>query len=417
VRTRSRILALTIVLASQTVLAGSGGSIYSFLGIGDLRYMPNVRAVGMGYAGLALTSPYTINTLSPATWGKIDLPRVEGSMLYEGFRSSNATTSRYLARADVSGALLAYPISSAQSMVLAFGFTPYSKVDYDTYSSGSYITPEDTMLYSLRYVGTGGNSKGLLGLSYAPTPSITLGASLNYLFGTVERSTTMTPHLSTYYAGTQDEENTMNGPTVTVAVLLDSLGDVASFLRPFSFGFTATSRATLTTTHRFTYTFTDQTDTSSEDTNIMTIPASFGVGIACHPSDRWILALDYNQQAWATMETREGTPSDIRDSWMIGAGVERLPAREAGVPLLDRLAYRLGFTYQSTYYSPGGYGINFWSVTGGLGVPVSTDARLNLAIEYGSRGTTANGLIKDNILRFSASLSISEKWFQRSEED
>ncbi len=176
--TRSRILTLTIVLASHTMLAGSGGSIYSLIGIGDLRYLPSVRAAGMGFAGYALTSPYSINTLSPATWGKIDRARVEASMLYEGFNSSNATTSRFLARGDVSGAILAFPLSTEHGIVLATGFTPYSKVDYNTYSSGSYVTPADTMLYGLHYTGTGGISKGLIGLSYAPTHSVSVGASV-----------------------------------------------------------------------------------------------------------------------------------------------------------------------------------------------------------------------------------------------
>jgi hypothetical protein len=417
VSTRSRILMLTIVLASQTMLAGSGGSIYSLIGIGDLRHLPNVRSAGMGYAGYALTSPYSINTLSPATWGKIDRARVEASMMYEGFNSSNATTSRFLARGDVSSAILAFPLSTARGIVIAAGFTPYSKVDYNTYSSSSYVTPADTMLYSLHYTGTGGISKGQLGLSYAPTRSISLGASLNYLFGTMERATIMTPRTSAYYPGTRNEETTMNGPTYTLSVLLDSLGGASDFLQPFSFGFVATTRASLTSTHRFTYTFSDLADTSNEDTDAMTIPASFGVGIAYHPSERWILALDYTTQAWSGMEYRGKTPDGIRDAWMAGFGVERLPAREAGVPLLDRIAYRLGFAYESSYYSPNGIGINAWTITGGLGLPVSSDARLNLAIEYGVRGKTDNALIRDSIIRFSASLSISEQWFQRSDED
>ena len=414
---RSRILALTIVLASHTLLAGSGGSIYSLIGIGDIRHLPSVRSAGMGYAGYALTSPFSINTLSPATWGKIDRARVEASMLYEGFTSSNATTSRFLARGDVSGAILAFPLSTAHGVVLATGFTPYSKVDYNTFSSGSYVTPADTMLYGLHYTGTGGISKGLLGLSYAPTHSVSVGASLNYLFGTMERATIMTPRTTAYYPGTQNEETTMNGPTITFFGAPRQPRGVSDFLEPFSIGLVATTRASMTSTHRFTYTFSDQADTSGEDTNIMTIPASFGIGIAYHPPERWILALDYTTQAWSSMESRGKTPEGIRNAWMVGFGVERLPAREAGVPLLDRIAYRLGFTYESSYYNPNGNGINAWTITGGLGLPVSSDARLNLAIDYGMRGTTSNGLIQDKILRFSASLSISEQWFQRSDED
>jgi hypothetical protein len=365
VNTRSRILIFAFVLASQTLWAGSGGSIYSFLGIGDIRYLPNVRAAGMGYSGYALTSPYAINTLSPATWCKVDLARVEASMLYEGFSSSNATTSRSLARADVSGAVLALPLSSANGIVLVAGFTPYSKVDYDTYSSNTYTTATDTMEYALHYVGKGGISRGEIGLSYAPTRSINLGASLNYLFGTVERSTTQTPRGSQYYPGTQNEQATMNGPTVTIAVLFDSLESVAGFLKPFSIGFVATSRTRLTSTNRFVYTYSSLADTSTESTDFMTVPASFGFGVSYRPSERWVLAADYATQAWSTMEYFGKTPSGIRNQWRVGIGAERLPAREERVPLLDRLAYRLGCSFESSYYSPGGNGIDAWAVTAG----------------------------------------------------
>ncbi len=415
--TRLRMLMLTLALSSHMVLAGSGGSIYSLIGIGDLRYVPNVRLAGMGYAGYATTSPFSLNTSSPATWGKIDRARIEASMLYEGFNSSTSTSSRFLARADVSSAMLAIPVSAAHGIVIGAGFTPYSKVDYDTFSSGSYVSPADTMAYGLRYTGTGGISKGQLGLSYSPSRSVSLGGCVNYLFGTVQRATIITPRLSSYNPGTQNEENTMNGPTFTVAVLLDSLEGLSSALRPFSVSFVATTRGTLTSTHRYTYTYVDQRDTSTEDTNLMTIPAAFGFGIGYHPSDRWLMAVDFTTQAWSTMEYRGVTPGGVRDSWRFGVGIERLPAREAGVPLLDRLAYRLGFVYEATYYDLGGNGINAWAVTGGLGLPVSTDARLNMALEYGTRGTLINGLIRDRILRFSASLSISEQWFQRPDED
>jgi hypothetical protein len=61
--------------------------------------------------------------------------------------------------------------------------------------------------------------------------------------------------------------------------------------------------------------------------------------------------------------------------------------------------------------------VNAWAVTAGVGIPVSADTRLNLAIEYGSRGSTDKSMIKDTILRFSASITISELWFSRFEED
>jgi len=244
-----------------------------------------------------------------------------------------------------------------------------------------------------------------------------VGAGINYLFGTVEKTSTMTPRSSTYAGGTQNEETTMNGTTFTASALLDSLGDVSPILAPFSFGISFTTGSTLTATQRYTYLFTSLRDTTAETESDLVIPASLGFGIAYRASDRVLLAADISTQAWSSAEYR-GKPLDgIRNSTLIGIGMERVPAREAGQPLLDRIAWRLGALYQATYFAPGGEPVNAWAVTAGAGIPVSADTRLNLAVEYGSRGTTGKSMIKDNILRFSASLTISELWFQRFEEE
>src|SRR5512140_1931977 len=94
-----RLLFLTLAIASAA-LAGSGGSSYSVIGIGDIRYTPGARSAGMGYTGIGLISPNALNPFAPATWSRIVRTRFEGSALYEGFNSTDGTTSRYLARMD-----------------------------------------------------------------------------------------------------------------------------------------------------------------------------------------------------------------------------------------------------------------------------------------------------------------------------
>lgn len=410
-------LIIPLLLAALQAHAGSGGSIYSFLGIGDLHMSPGVRSAGMGYTGYAIPAPYVINTMSPATWSRIDRARIEAGLQYEGFSSSNGSASRFLARADVSAAMLALPLSTERGIVVVTGFTPFSKVDYNTYTNGSYIGSADTMAYAINHTGRGGVSKGILGASWAPTKSLAFGANLNYLFGTVERTSAILPRVSTFPGSNQTEESTMSGTTFTVSTVIDSLGGVSPLLAPFSFGVAFTTGTNLTTTHRYTYLFTDLRDTTQETEETFGIPATLGFGIAMRASDRVVLAADLVTQAWSTSLFRGKTPAGLRNSTMIGVGMERTPAREAGQPLLDRIAYRLGAMYHQTYVAPNGDPINAWAVTAGLGVPVSADTRLNLAIEYGSRGTTDKNLIRDNIIRFSASLTISELWFQRYEED
>jgi hypothetical protein len=57
-------------------------------------------------------------------------------------------------------------------------------VDYNTYTSATFTGTADTMAYSINHTGKGGISKGILGLSWAPTRSLAVGAGINYLFGT-----------------------------------------------------------------------------------------------------------------------------------------------------------------------------------------------------------------------------------------
>ena len=41
--------------------------------------------------------------------------------------------------------MLALPFSPRDGIVVVMGFTPYSKVDFDTYTTGEYTGVEDTM--------------------------------------------------------------------------------------------------------------------------------------------------------------------------------------------------------------------------------------------------------------------------------
>jgi hypothetical protein len=100
----------------------------------------------------------------------------------------------------------------------------------------------------------------------------------------------------------------------------------------------------------------------------------------------------------------------------MSSGIEFLPARDA-VSYWQRVVYRAGAAYNSTYYSFNGETIREAFATAGIGLPISADARLNLGLQAGIRGTTANGLQRDTIVRFSLTISGSELWFLKFEED
>jgi hypothetical protein len=424
---------LIIFCGIQGATAGSGGSTYSLLGLGDIRYTPGARSEGMGYAGLALLSSQYIDGMSPATWSRLDRVRLEGSAFYEGFNSTDGITSRYLARMDFHGALLAIPASRASGIVVVAGFTPFSEVNYDTYTSSvvpsQNVDPitgaHDSLGYLIHQTGTGGITRGQLGFSWAPSQQISFGATFNYLFGTINHVAAQIAQNSGSTGGTFTDKTTLSGVNFTAGMVITGLDRISDVLRPFSLGFMITTRANLHTTMETTYEFAPPptaytvSDTSAQRPGRVAIPFSYGIGLGYQPTERWTVAADFNAQPWAEADFNGSSPIGIGNSYRLGIGAEHAGSTELNARSFDRFAYRLGFTYSATYYAPNGQQINEWGITGGVALPLTGESRLNVAAIYGGRGTTAGSLVKDKIFLLTVSLHISDvlPWFVQTEEE
>ncbi|HCV42124.1 MAG TPA: hypothetical protein DGH68_01475, partial [Bacteroidetes bacterium] len=210
------LLAAAIILSPLVAYAGAGGSTYSLFGIGDIRYMPNARSAGMGYSGLGLPSANFINGIQPAAWSRISRVRFETGILHEGFKSTDGDKSIYLANSSFAGALLAIPISTTNGIVTVLGFTQYSDVNYNYFLGGTL----DGIQYEINHSGNGGMSRGVAGLSFSPFSDLAVGASFNYLFGLIDRTTTFSPVYRPVYAGGMITKSTsMRGMNVTAGAM------------------------------------------------------------------------------------------------------------------------------------------------------------------------------------------------------
>ena len=400
---------------SPVALAANGGSPYTVFGIGDLRMGSNARTAGMGYTGIGLATPNSINSFAPATWIRINRTRIEAGLLYEGFNSTDGNKSLYLARGDFNGALLAVPLATSTGLVFVAGVTPYSRVQYNFFASGERLGTD----FTINHVGSGGLAKAQAGLSYSLTDYFSFGASLDYLFGSInhEQSFLLRPSLSVI--GRQTETLNARGVIATVGGLFTGLDRISESLRQVSVGFVVSSRGNLKSEQQLIYEFQSSTeqDSSSITKGRLTVPVAFGLGVSYQAGDRYLVAADYFTQSWGSTEIYSVSPGVFRNSVRTGVGGERLPSKDPTAPWLDRLTYRLGAYYNATYYRVNNEPINEWALTGGLAVPVAGDTHLNVGLEYGSRGTTDKGLVKEKFFRISLSLNISEQWFTRFEED
>ncbi len=422
------LMAAFLMLLPRCAHAGDGGSAYSLLGIGDLRYWPNARSAGMGFTGLAIPGQSSINAYSPASWSRINRTRLEAGALYEGFNSTDGNNSRYLARIDFNGLMLGIPISQADGVVFVAGLTPFSRVNYDAYGTGSFISPTDTMNYVVHYVGSGGISRGFAGFSYAPWFDLSLGFSVNYLFGSRDQSRELIPKSIVYSGSTEEESNSVSGLTYSIGALYNGFGSIAPGLRQLSLAVFATSRGSLGTHNQTIYHFAPnvtatELDTTTVQTGDLAVPFSFGAGLAYLLGDRYVVAADYVAEPWQMSEFNGAPIEGVRNGYRIGIGFERLSGRELSQSWGDRSSFRFGAYYHPTYVQVRGGGILEYGVTMGATVPLYTDPRfgtessLVIALEYARRAPASGTPIKDTIWRCTVAFSIGERWFVRSEED
>jgi hypothetical protein len=76
---------------------------------------------------------------------------------------------------------------------------------------------------------------------------------------------------------------------------------------------------------------------------------------------------------------------------------------------------RGGLSYEKSQYIVNGTSINQISAYTGCSIPLGFDNSLDLALQFGRRGTKDNDLLQENIFNFAVSVSFGEIWFLRSE--
>lgn len=410
---------LVLALATTSLaFSDNGGSGYSRYFLGDIRYFATSRAEGMGGASLSVMSSSIIDQVNPATWTALSSTRFSVGILYSGYSTTDGSNSVFLSSANFNGFMLSVPIATQSGITFGGGITPLSSVNYNVVEPSTL----GNVNYTTKFEGHGGLSQAHAGLSANFGTDLQLGAKMNYIFGTLHHSVSQIFNSSDYTDGVADRTTRLNGIGFTFGTVYTGLKKIFNLpeSNALNIGLVVNTTSYLKAVDEefFTYTSGSVTtkDTSASPEYHVRFPYAIGGGIS-YLSDRLLLASDMYYQNWSRYDGQGTNPVEIRDSYRFGAGAEIVPRRESLAPFFQRVAYRFGVYYDETYYRIKGEPVNEFGITGGLGIPVFRDTRLNIAAEFSFRGTTDLQLQKDKILRISFTLTGGELWFVRTEEE
>lgn len=393
----------------------NGGSIYSIFGLGDLSYSSSNRTDGMGIMGIALYGDYT-NSNNPAAWTRIPTTIFTSKFNLENIRSSDGINTSKRTYGNFEGFDLSIPLNKGNGWIFNLGINNYSNVNYDTFFKGSIDGEEYTQTYS----GNGGLNKFNLGFSYVIFRYLSFGAQFNYAFGNINKSVNVDFTNTALFDTKNVTTDNIRGIFFNTGLIFHGFGKLFNNkkLDNMTLGvFVSTpSEFKSDLTGKFNRT-TTTTDSLTISEGKLKVPLAFGVGLSNTFKNGLTVAGDLYYQKWDDYTVYGTHPLEIKNSMKVGLGFEYTASRKQEDPFLSRVSYRLGGSYTADYLKINGENLNILSVSAGLSLPIGNYNSLDLYGKYNIRGKETNGLIKDEVFRFGASVKIGELWFLRPSDE
>lgn len=392
----------------------NGGSVYSIFGLGEINYSAGIRTDAMGIMGISLGGNY-VNTLNPASWTSLNFTVFSTKFSLENIRSTDGVQNSVRTYGNFESFNLLIPINKANGWVLGLGLNEMSKVNYDVMLQNSVLGENYTQYYS----GNGGLSRLNIGMSYLLAKDISFGLQFNYIFGNISKKNEIL-FINPYLTDTRNTViNNIYGYNVSGGLTFNGFGKIfkSKNLEKLSLGIFFSSPAKYNSELNGRYSTGITVDSTTISDGKIEIPWSAAIGITNEFNPRFIMSADVLFQNWDKYKFYDVHPSEIKNSMRFGMGAEYTESKKIDDAYYKRISYRLGLSYTMDYLKINGVNINSFAVNAGLSLPIMGANALDLVFTYQRRGTTSNGLVRDNSFMFGAAVNISDLWFFKPKEE
>ena len=422
-----KILLSSILLGFGTlsVVAQSGTkSPYSQYGLGILSDQSQTFNRGMSGLFQGLRSGNQVNMQNPASYSAVDslsmIFDVAVSGQFTNFKEGDAKINAKTSNFEYATALFRmFP-----KFGVSIGIMPFSNIGY-SYSAKQNVGTSSTTT-TMKFSGEGGLHQAYLGFGYELFKGFSLGMNASYLWGSYERNITVTSNdvyvntLSKKYGaevssykldfGAQLQQQLSKTDQLTIGATL-GLGHKVN-ADPYLMIINSDTQTGITTVSGDTI------------TNGLSMPMSFGGGIAYTHNKSLTIGVDYLMQRWSaesfpvvdeTTNKFQLSNNYFEDRHKITVGADWIP-NLAARGLFKRTHYRVGASYATPYYKINGQdGPKEMTVSAGLGIPLTNawNNRSVLNISFQWVNMSAKNLITENSFRVTLGLTFNERWFAK----
>lgn len=409
---RKFLIALLCIVAQDTIAQNGTLSPYSFFGIGDLR--DNGTADNQMMGGISMYGDSIhINLHNPAAYAKLKLTTYTAAFSHTEYNLKEAAEQQNASVTNLDYLALGFPL--AQNAGIGFGITSFSSVGYNLLDER---TNADNATVTNTFTGEGGLSRVYLSAGFEPLQYLSLGATVNFHFGTLEHLRFQS--VENVQLGTlQRLESRVNGFNFTGAV---------NYTPRIKDKYTLYTSAIVNTQANLTSKNTAQEGAASSITDVeevpqvnlearnttLKIPTRVTLGLGFGENKKWFLGGEYSfQSPGNTLNDflqRSNVTYNHASTYALGGYI--VPDYRPLSNYFKRITYRAGLRYEVTGLEVNGEAINKFGITFGTGLPLGNNfSNLNLGFELGKRGTTAADLTQENYLKINIGLSLNDRWF------
>ncbi|MBI9072856.1 MAG: hypothetical protein JEY94_14740 [Melioribacteraceae bacterium] len=404
-------IALLIVIFPLLVNASGGGSVYSRYGVGERVNYFSARSLSLGALGVSSISSSGINLINPAANYKLSLTRFEASFSFENLDLQDSENSAVYNNSGFSGFSVGIPLQRDWGMTMVFGVTPYTSVGYEV------ITDEKDD-YTERFIGDGGISKLYLSGTYKLPYDIILGASLDYYTGTISNQSVVEFVDANKVDGGFENKRKYQGAGVSLGVISP---DVAGFvniekLTDIHLALSYSLVSDLKTTDMLLTGKAGEFEKVYSNEVKSNIPSQLGIGFNLKWDKDYLILFDYIYSSWKDYEFNSESYEYMKNLSRLGIGFEYQKSDINQYSTIgEQMSYRAGFSYEKKQLVINGNEIDQLGVHAGFSFPTGFGSNIDFGFMYGIRGTTDNGLLKENFFQADLTLSFGELWFVRQD--
>lgn len=410
----SALIILSIFAQAQSINTYSP---YSRYGIGQIPTRGFAATKAMGGVSQAVRNACGINYLNPASYTAQD---TMSFILDFGFEAG-ATKYELQEQSFRNGfggihhVAISFPITKWWGA--SMGLVPYSQVGYQI----KHYETDPIILSTIGRVtyynqGTGGINQAFIGNAFKPIKNLSVGFNLYYYFGDLNyTSKEVFPSNMSGYNNIAVKNNII---VKDIALSFGAQYNVIINKKDNTFltlGATIDSKTNIKAKQKYLSiwdykSYTDTINFSDRNYGHITFPRNLSVGLAYCTKSKLFTSLEYSTQDWTnTSIFNEVQP--LTKSQTYRFGLEYVPNPYDLKNYFKKVSYRFGSHFSNTYFKINDHQINEFGLSAGFGFPFRNNTKFNVSYEYGIRGTTSNGLVKETYGILSFSLSFYDFWF------